>query len=146
MSAIFVSNIPETMSSDELMTIFSIYGSCSVIKVKKEAQVTFTDNTAGAEAKSKEDGINGMKVILVSGLGSVRKNLKGKPYKKKGRGKIISDEENNEEKKKDEKKNDGEIIEVPEVKKGVCYVRKTAPPIKSDPKTLELLVNSLSPK
>ena len=31
MSAIFVSNIPETMSNDELMTVFSVYGSCSVI-------------------------------------------------------------------------------------------------------------------
>ena len=80
MSAIFVENIPETMSSDELMTIFSVYGSCSVIKVKKEAQITFTDNTAGAEALSKEDGINGMKVTLVSGLGSVKKNLKGESF------------------------------------------------------------------
>ena len=148
MSAIFVENIPETMSSDELMTIFSVYGSCSVIKVKKEAQITFTDNTAGAEALSKEDGINGMKVTLVSGLGSVKKNLKGKPYKKKGRGRIVSNEEKkeeNEEKKKKEQ-NDGEIIEVPEIKKGVCYVRKSAPPIKSDKKTLEMLVKSLSPK
>ena len=88
MSAIFVSNIPETMSNDELMTVFSVYGSCSVIKVKNEAQVTFTDNTAGAEAMSKEDGINGIKITLVSGLGSVRKNLR-KPYKKKGRGKRV---------------------------------------------------------
>ena len=45
----------------------------AVIKVKNEAQVTFTDNTAGAEAMSKEDGINGIKITLVSGLGSVRK-------------------------------------------------------------------------
>ena len=64
MSAIFVENIPETMSSDELMTIFSVYGSCSVIKVKKEAQITFTDNTAGAEALSKEDGINFINQIV----------------------------------------------------------------------------------
>ena len=48
--------------------------------------------------------------------------------------------------KKEDKKSEGEIIEVPEIKKGVCYIRKTAPPIKSDPKTLELLVNSLSHK
>ena len=141
MSAIFVSNIPETMSNDELMTVFSVYGSCSVIKVKNEAQVTFTDNTAGAEAMSKEDGINGIKITLVSGLGSVRKNLR-KPYKKKGRGKIVSNEEN----EKEDKKSEGEILEVPEIKKGVCYVRKTAPPIKSEPKTLELLINSLSHK
>lgn len=117
MSAIFVSNIPETISNDELMTVFSVYGSCSVIKVKNEAQVTFTDNTAGAEAMSKEDGINGIKITLVSGLGSVRKNLR-KPYKKKGRGKIVSNEENEkEEKKKEDKKSEGEIIEVPEIKK-----------------------------
>ena len=48
--------------------------------------------------------------------------------------------------KKEDKKSEGEIIEVPELKKGVCYVRKSAPPIKSDKKTLEMLVKSLSPK